>query len=157
MLAALETTPHVTIPSIRPQHRVGDARPVVLLIDDSSGEAKLLQQALDDAGVDMRVSAVRSIDDLRAMARCAPSLAPQLVLLDATLAFTSSESVFLMVRCQAEWAMTPIIIFNQAYRPNERDYWHLLGASACWTKPDDWDGHLSLAREIDRTLALPRA
>lgn len=132
-----------------------DGRPQVVLIDDSCGESQLLQQAIAEAGVDAWITPVRGVLELGAVARAGELRAPHLILLDATLSFSSSHSVFLMLRGHPSWSMTPIIIYTQAYRPFEQDSWRALGASACWTKPDEWDGHVLLAREIGRTLMKP--
>src|ERR1700761_1695191 len=132
-------------------------KPHILLVEDSSEDAELLESALDTAQVEVRLTKLNSGQDaiyyltgLASNADRTKHSLPDILLLDLGLPGVSGLEVLKQVRAQA--ALDGLIVFAltgshddwDIYRANE------LQIDAYLLKPTTFAGMVELVREIDR-------
>lgn len=135
----------------------------ILLVEDNAAEARLMREALQDAGLDHRLNIASSGEDaLEFLFQCgAHSEAPcaDLVLLDLNLPGKSGHDVLKEVKSRPETRRIPVIVMSssRAHRDISRAY----GAHAnCYvTKPANLDEFFNVVRSIEnfwfQTATLP--
>lgn len=132
-------------------------KPHILLVEDSTEDAELLEAALETAQVDVRLTKLNSGQDavyyltgLASNADRQKHPLPDILLLDLGLPGVSGLEVLKQVRAQA--ALDGLIVFAltgshddwDIYRANE------LQVDAYLLKPTTFAGMVELVREIDR-------
>ena len=132
-------------------------KPHILLVEDSTEDAELLESALDAAQVEVRLTKLNSGQDaiyyltgLASNADRKKHPLPDILLLDLGLPGVSGLDVLKQVRAQA--ALDGLIVFAltgshddwDIYRANE------LQIDAYLLKPTTFAGMVELVREIDR-------
>ena len=164
-------TPDVTTaPALAPQARersdgpsaastADEVRPVsvrpieILLIEDNPGDVELTQEALQDAKVRNKLSAVgdgeQALAYLRRQGEYATAARPDLILLDLNLPRKDGREVLAEIKRDPALRRIPVVILttSQAEQDILRSY--DLNANCYVTKPVDLDQFLHVVRSIE--------
>lgn len=132
----------------------------ILLVEDNSADLLLVRTALENAGVDCRVS--MAIDGAQAIefidrSELAAVPAWDLVLLDMTLPKRSGEEVLRRLRSANVSCGTPVVVLTGTDSPEHRAMAEELGASRYFYKPADLDGFMMLGPLVRTLLYGPES
>ncbi len=134
--------------------------PRIVLVEDSAGDARLVEEALEDAGVEVRLDRARDGD--AALAMLAEDAAdarrlPDLVLLDLNLPGTSGLDVLRQVRADPRLQSVPVIVLSTSAAEGDVASAYEFGANSYVVKPVGFDDFLAAVRTIEAFwLALAR-
>lgn len=134
--------------------------PRIVLVEDSAGDARLVEEALEDAGVEVRLD--RAQDGDAALALLAEDadearLLPDLVLLDLNLPGTSGLDVLRQVRADPRLQSVPVIVLSTSAAEGDVTSAYELGANSYVVKPVGFEDFLAAVRTIEAFwLALAR-
>lgn len=130
-----------------------DGDRAILLVEDDPQAVRLLKEAFDEAGISNPVYVVRdgldAVDFLlqRGSYRDAPR--PALVLLDLTLKVVDGSEVLAELDEQDALRRTPMLVLSQSSNPEDVRSAYDRGAAAYLTKPDEFEGLVTLASAIE--------
>ena len=125
----------------------------VLLVEDSSGDVRLTQEALKDAKVHINLRVVRDgIDAMAFLMRegeyvTAPR--PDLILLDLNLPRKDGREVLKEIKENPELKSIPVVILTTSASEADILRSYLLHANCYITKPVNLDGFLTVVKSID--------
>jgi CheY-like chemotaxis protein len=134
----------------------------VLLIEDDPGDALMIRESLEQAGVPVRLHRVRDGEQglwfLGQAARSAPGFPrPKLILLDLGLPGCHGLDVLASLRADRRLRDIRVVVLTASRDPRDIRRSQQLGASAYVVKPADFDGLAGLARQIGAMLGLAGA
>lgn len=122
----------------------------VLLIEDSSADVRLVQEAFlaVDPAVELvvRDTAEAGLQLLRE--RYDVGHCPDLVLLDVNLPGDSGLRLLEELKAHARLCRVPVVMFTASHSPDDVVRCYDAGANSYVAKPDDFDGFLDTARAI---------
>jgi CheY-like chemotaxis protein len=134
--------------------RSGDALPIqVLLVEDSSGDVRLIREAFKDARVHLSMDVVS--DGVEAMGFLTRSGAyqgshrPDLILLDLNLPRKSGREVLAEIKANTSLRTIPVVILSTSSSQADIESSYGLHANCYISKPIDMDGFLSVIKSID--------
>lgn len=134
--------------------------PRIVLVEDSAADARLVEEALVDAGVDVRLDTIRDGDAALALLAADADqarLLPDLVLLDLNLPGTSGLDVLRQVRADPRLQSVPVIVLSTSAAEGDVSAAYELGANSYVVKPVGFDDFLAAVRTIEAFwLALAR-
>lgn len=119
----------------------------LLLIDDSPGDARLVEEAARTCPDPCELTFATTPDEGIELAR---SDRPDLVLLDLNLPGKGGVEVLAELRASA-WARTlPVVIFTTSASPRTCQELYTLGANSVVIKPESWDAFVEKVHTIVR-------
>ena len=119
----------------------------LLLIDDSPGDARLVEEAVRMCPDSCELTFATTPDEGIKLAR---SGRPDIVLLDLNLPGKGGTEVLAELRASA-WARTvPVIIFTTSASPRTCQELYALGANSVVIKPESWDAFVEKVHTIIR-------
>ncbi len=129
----------------------------ILLVEDSSADALLIQEALRQAGLDQPVEVVT--DGEQALARLRSGPLPDLVLLDLNLPRKDGREVLAEVKSDPELRSIPVIVLTTSTAPPDVTFAYTHHANSYVRKPLGLDRLVEAACAIRdfwvRTATLP--
>lgn len=131
----------------------------ILLIEDDPGDALMVREAFEQAGLRVRLD--RSLDGdqaLRQLRRgCAPR--PALIMLDLGLPRRHGLEILADLKGDRHLRSIPVIVLSASRDPRHIRRSHDLGATTYIVKSGDFDGFELMCRQIAAVLGLaaPRA
>jgi CheY-like chemotaxis protein len=129
----------------------------ILLIEDNSLDAFLVEQALTEHHIPFKLTVVNdgglAIDYLDHMGELGVNPCPDLVLLDLHLPKVEGPEILRALRKHPDCAQTPVIIVTSSDAPEDRNRVAVLGISHYFRKPSDLNAFLDLGRIVDSVTA----
>jgi two-component system, chemotaxis family, response regulator Rcp1 len=125
----------------------------VLLVEDSTGDVRLTQEALKDAKVHINLRVVR--DGIEAMAflmregEYVTVPRPDLILLDLNLPRKDGREVLKEIKENPELKSIPVVVLTTSASEADILRSYLLHANCYITKPVNLDGFLTVVKSID--------
>ena len=117
--------------------------PHILLIEDNSGDAMLVREAMRHSSVQTRFTIAEEAEEaLRALN--VHQLNPDLIILD--LSMPKLTGLDFLERRPPCTRGIPVIVFTSSENPQERSRAHELGVRECITKPIELDSYLAVIR-----------
>ncbi len=120
----------------------------ILLVEDNSSDAMLLQEALRAADVTFPVDHVTDGEQAMAHLRSAEP-APGLVLLDLNLPRMDGREVLQALKEDDELRRIPVVVLTTSESEEDVLRSYTLHANAYVTKPVDFDRFIDVVRQID--------
>jgi CheY-like chemotaxis protein len=132
----------------------------VLIVEDSAPDAMLLKIALDAAGLDYKLTALRdgaqALEYVRLQRGREDSELPDIILLDVNVPKVSGLEVLQEIRRIEALASVPVLVLSSALSPRDESTVMSVDGARLETKPSDLDGYLELGRTIRISLQNSR-
>ncbi|SEW13417.1 response regulator [Natrinema salifodinae] len=137
--------------------------PVLLLIEDNPGDARLVEEALRDDQLVNALQVVSAGDDaldfVHQRGDYADAPRPDLVLLDWNLPGTDGEDVLAELKDDPELEHIPVIVLTGSQSEKDVSRAYKRHANACITKAGDADDYIETLRTFEdfwlSTVRLP--
>jgi CheY-like chemotaxis protein len=126
----------------------------VLLVEDDPGDALMIREALDDSAFAVRLARARSGQQALRFLRRAETRLPDVILLDLSLPGRRGLEVLADLKADRRLSRIPVVIVTASRRPADRRRCHDLGASGYIVKPADFDGLVTMVRQVEGVLGL---
>ena len=124
----------------------------VLLVEDSTADTYLVQQAIADSKKNIRLWFIANGQDalgfLRKEGSYVHAPSPALILLDLNLPKLDGHQVLTELRRLPAYQATPVVIFSAARKDLEEQHCLQLGANAYVQKPVDFDSFFAAVPAI---------
>ncbi|GAB4280904.1 MAG: response regulator [Deferrisomatales bacterium] len=120
--------------------------PLVLLVEDDPGHARLVEVAVDEAGVPLRLAHAADGIEAEAFLRGADKETPALVLLDLNLPRKSGLQVLEEIKGDPELCSVPIVVLSCSSAPSDVEASYRAHANAYLVKPFDLEAFLDVVR-----------
>jgi DNA-binding response OmpR family regulator len=130
------------------------AVPTVLLVQPSVAEAQLVQFALAESDVPVRLVVAHSLAEGLSQLRVNPR--PSLVLLDLELPDGSGLNLLTRLKVDTLLRHIPVIILTNGTSWDERAQAIQLGAIDYWLKPSSFERLIDMMRRLRRYLPQPQ-
>lgn len=131
----------------------------ILVVDDSAEDILLLEEAMQEYGLDASLETAGDGEQALRQLRAEPL--PDLVLLDLNMPRRSGREVLEEVKQDAALRSLPVIIFSTSSSPSDVEDCYDRHANSYLVKPIDFDGLGEIVRALDafwvRQAALPGA
>ena len=130
----------------------------ILVVDDSAEDVLLLEEAMQEFGLDAELES--ACDGEQALLRLRDGRPlPDIVLLDLNMPRRSGREVLEEVKQDAALRSLPVIIFSTSSSPLDVEHCYDRHANSYLVKPIDFDGLGDVVRALDafwlRQAALP--
>jgi CheY-like chemotaxis protein len=124
----------------------------ILHIEDNPGDARLLQEAIAEAGVGIATvvaeNGVRAIEHLHQLSEDPHGAMPHGILLDLNMPVMGGLTFLRIISRHDEWRTIPVVVLSSSQREDEIQQARSLGAVGYVIKPDCFDDYLALARRL---------
>jgi len=139
-------------------------RPVeILLVEDSAGDARLMQEAFKGLSSPTKLHVVRdgveAMSFLRREGAHGQAPRPQLVLLDLNLPRRDGREVLALIKADPQLKDIPVVVLSTSASPEDVRHCYGLHANSYLTKPADLDEFFQVVDTIERywlkTARLP--
>lgn len=134
-----------------------DRVPVLLLVEDSPADVKILQRGLIQAGRSVDLIVVRdgqeAADYLLRRGPFAKNTAwrrPDLIVLDLNLPRLTGQEVLKLLRATPQFALTPVVVLSTSRRPEDVRDAYAAGANTYIEKPLDFDRFVNILRTLSQ-------
>jgi CheY-like chemotaxis protein len=118
----------------------------LLFVDDDSDESYLFNEALQHAGLQIKLTRAKDGNDLLAFLRSNAS--PDMVLIDLNMPHKDGLEALAEIRSIPQFDDLPLIIYSTASNPVFIDQCYEKGANLYITKPNDFDGMVDVVKTI---------
>ena len=129
----------------------------ILVVDDSAEDVLLLEEAMQEYGLDAVLES--AFDGDQALRRLRGEPLPDLVLLDLNMPRRNGREVLEELKQDAALRSLPVIIFSTSSSPSDVEACYDRHANSYLVKPIDFDGLGEVVRALDafwvRQAALP--
>lgn len=124
----------------------------ILLVEDNPADARLLQEAMAECGIGVRLHWVRSgesaLQTLRGANPDAPAFAADLVLLDLNLPGLNGLEVLAEIKQDPALLSVPVVVLTSSAARRDVRQAYAGHANAYITKPDGFEAYLGLAAMV---------
>lgn len=125
----------------------------ILLAEDNPGDILLVQQALEEHGVQHDLHIVKDgAEAIKFIAKIDENNCPDVVLLDMNLPKIDGSEVLSELRNHPLCAQTPVIVMSSSDSKQDRQRMEKLGVSRYFRKPTDLDAFLQLGKVVQELL-----
>lgn len=134
--------------------------PTVVYVEDNTGDALLLQEALRESGHAVQLMVIPDGSQalhyfqIKASARDLPP--PHCILLDAHLPLVTGAQLLRFIRTTAVYADTPVYIFAPETEYRDLLQADLVSKESFLTKSESWDGFLELAHLLMKSATAKK-
>lgn len=118
----------------------------VLFVDDDSDESYLFNEALEHAGISVTLSNAYNSNDLTLALQKEPK--PDIVFLDVNMPYKDGVECLIDLRTAPVNNDLPIVIYTTSKAIATIDKCYTGGADLYIIKPDDFDGMVSVIKEV---------
>ncbi|WP_207493686.1 response regulator [Aridibaculum aurantiacum] len=123
------------------------AKPLhVLFVDDDSDESYLFNEALEHAGLHIKLSKAKDGNGLIHFLKTNPL--PDLVLIDLNMPYKDGIEALSEIRSTAGYEHLPLVIYSTTRNNNYIDKCYIRGANLFVVKPNDFDGLVEVVKKI---------
>lgn len=138
----------------RPISESSDSNPIeILLVEDDSGDAKLMKRALQEGNWEVRVTLLEDGDQALAylgqQGQLAMTPAPDLILLDVHLPRLNGSEVLAEIQKDNTLRRIPIVILTSSAHEEPNQFRYDLRATCCVPKPTDYDDFALAVKKIE--------
>jgi CheY-like chemotaxis protein len=125
-------------------------RAVVLLVEDNPDDVIIIREALEQSLTPIQLYVVSNGEQAMKFVRRtdAEALRPSLILLDLKLPIRHGLEVLAELKGDPEFGSIPIVVLTQSQDPQDVERCYALHANAYIGKPPDFDGYLSMIRQL---------
>jgi two-component system, chemotaxis family, response regulator Rcp1 len=131
----------------------------VLLVEDSSGDVRLTQEAFRDADASIHVhvanDGVEAMAFLRRQGHYAKAPRPCLILLDLNLPKMGGLEVLSQIKKDPDLQAIPVVILTTSERQADVSRCRELRANCYLNKPVQWAGFSTIVAGLNRFWTLP--
>jgi two-component system, chemotaxis family, response regulator Rcp1 len=132
----------------------GKLRPIkVLLVEDSSGDVRLMQEAFRDANpaifLHVAPDGMEAMAFLRREGDYAQAPRPDLILLDLNLPRMDGREVLVRIKSDNSLKTIPTVILSTSVSEEDVAISYQHGANCYFRKPVEWDAFVSLVKSIN--------
>ena len=124
----------------------------ILLVEDSLGAVRLMEEALKESQEPTRLSVVRDGQEamgfLRQQGEYANAVRPDLILLDLNLPKKNGYEVLAEIRQDAQLKDIPVIVMTSSTSPPDIRRAYALNANCCLTKSIDLEQFFKLVKAL---------
>jgi chemotaxis family two-component system response regulator Rcp1 len=124
----------------------------ILIVEDNTGDIRLLQEAFKEAGLVCRVHVVRDGEQAMAFLNRQGSFAdsprPALILLDLNLPRKDGREVLAEIKREVKFRQIPVVILTTSTSPDDIRKAYDLHANCYVPKPNDLDSLIDLSKTI---------
>jgi CheY-like chemotaxis protein len=135
-------------------------KPLVLAVDDNSGDLQILEEALADAGINVRFYGVYNVADavlyLFKFGNYQNAQTPRVVFLDLHLTGTDTFKALELLRDHPERKNMAIIVISGSISDREREQCMRLGANRCIVKPSSIEEAVAQADSLRPLFETPQ-
>ena len=128
--------------------------PVILLVEDNEGDARLALEAFNDGEIQSRVyhvtDGVRAMDFLGKKGEYENAPTPDLIILDLNMPRKDGREVLQEIRKNPDFPKIPIIVLTTSNSYTDIANSYCLNANCYIPKPVDFDQFLSVVQSIKR-------
>ena len=124
------------------------ASATIVLVEDSSADARLAREALAESGVEAQLLVARSVHE--ALALLESSDVPDAVLLDLNLPDGSGYQALEGIRRAPRLRALPVIVLTTSSDLRDRSRAAEVGADDYWVKPNDFDEFIDMMRGLPK-------
>lgn len=132
----------------------------ILIIEDNSGDAKLLEEAFLDSGSDVALSFAKdgreALSLLRREKNLSRSSQPDLIVLDLKMPGMDGLSFLNEIKSDPSLASIPVTVLTGSDAPEDWNKAFSLGARCYFTKPTRLDGWRSLTTKLEEIALAER-
>ncbi len=125
----------------------------ILLVEDNSGDARLVAEALRESGAGSRLHVVEDgVEALRFLRRqgdYAGAVRPDLILLDLNLPRKDGREVLAEVKSDPALMRIPVVVFTTSTAAPDVLRCYELRANSYVAKPMDLDGFMGVVRSLE--------
>jgi len=130
------------------------ARPIeILLVEDSEGDARLVQEGMRDAKMSNRLhiveDGVEAMEFLRREGRFGTAPRPDLVLLDLNLPRMDGRQVLAEMKSDSGLRSIPVVVLTTSDAEQDVLRAYELNANCYVTKPVDFDKFMYVVRQLE--------
>jgi CheY-like chemotaxis protein len=111
----------------------------ILLVEDDQDDVELMQDALQDNGIQFNMEIVRQGDKVLAHLKTCKNL-PNVILLDLNLPKMHGREVLSRIKLSEDFKQIPVAILTTSSSQAEREFCLSVGAAHFLTKPSTVDG-----------------
>ena len=137
-------------------HSEGQKKPVVLLIEDNTADALLVEEALREYRIDCHLAVLndgeKAIGFLQAIDANPHSALPDLVLLDLNLPKRSGHEILSRIRESARCPTVPVVVVSSSQAESDLIRAKQLGITAYFHKPASFDEFMRLGALVKDLL-----
>ena len=130
----------------------GAPEPVVLLVEDDSGDVMMIREAFEESKQSGELYAVgdgeQALSFLRRAGGFTSAPRPGLILLDLSLPGRDGLEILAEVKTDADLLTIPVVVLTSSRSPKDIQRCYSLHANAYVTKPKDFDGMSEVIRRI---------
>lgn len=120
----------------------------LLVVDDSTADLQLLEEAIVEYGLDAQIET--ALDGDAALARLrVEGPRPDLILLDLNMPRRNGREVLEELKQDAELRTIPVIIFSTSSSPFDVEDCYALHANSYLVKPVDFEGLGAIVQALD--------
>jgi CheY-like chemotaxis protein len=136
-----------------------DRVPVLLLVEDSPSDVKILQRALSQSGRPVDLIVLRDGQEasdyilrqgIFSPGGSAPWRRPDLIVLDLNLPRLTGLDVLKVIRTSSQFALTPVVILSMSRQPEDVRKAYAGGANTYIEKPIDFNHFVSVLRTLEQ-------
>lgn len=135
----------------------------VLLVEDNPGDVRLLQEAILEMKVGVRLFVVRdgeaAISFLRRQGEYASAPRPKLILLDLNLPRKSGFEVLAEIKASGDLSTIPVIVLTASALEEDILRCYALHANCYLVKPENWEQLCHLVQSLEcfwfKLVSLP--
>jgi CheY-like chemotaxis protein len=111
----------------------------ILLVEDDQDDVELMQDALEDNGIDFTIEVVRQGDKVLPFLSSCKNF-PNIILLDLNLPKMHGREVLSRIKLSEEFKHIPVAILTTSSSQAEKEFCLSAGATGFLTKPSTVDG-----------------
>jgi CheY-like chemotaxis protein len=120
----------------------------ILLVEDTLGDVRLMEEALKESQEPIHLSVVRDGEEALAFLRHANAVRPDLILLDLNLPKKDGFQVLAEIRQDAQLKDIPVIVLTSSANPLDVRRAYALNANCCLTKPIHLEQFFKLVKAL---------
>ena len=128
----------------------------LLLIEDNSADANLVEEALAEAQLDCSLQlfddGAAALEFINRLDADSSGAGPDLILLDLNLPKVNGEQVLKRIRSSPKCKSAKVMIMSSSDAPTDREAAMKLGANEYFRKPSNLDQFMELGRRVRSML-----
>lgn len=118
----------------------------VLLVDDDSDESYLFNEALEHAGLNIRLSRANNGNHLLSFLLSEPT--PDLVFMDINMPYKDGVEALAEIRKNPRFETLPLVIYSTTNNENSINACYKKGANLFVIKPNNFDGMVKVVKKV---------
>jgi len=118
----------------------------VLFVDDDSDESYLFNEALEQAGLNIKLSRAKDGNDLLSFLKTEPL--PDIVFIDLNMPYKDGLEALIEIRKDPQFEKLPLVIYSTTQNTSHIDSSYKHGASLFVIKPNTFNGMVEIVKKV---------